>query len=162
MPFVAPRLIVESQIADGSDVITTLVGKPAPYKSTLAPAGLYDTQTQKLESYQLHKLLSRSNDKLEFKTYGSSLPTIPLAGLEFVFRPWWTDEAWELVTDVSLVWERLSYPSNGSHDHCAITWVAIGQGEKNKEGYRSGNAWITVQAYEQFVRRDVYHCRDDG
>jgi len=162
MPFVAPRLIVETQIAEGGGVITTLEGSPTPYSSVLAPAGLYDIQSQKIESYQLHKLLHWTNDKLVFKTYGQPLPATSLDGLEFVFRPWWTDEAWKLVTDKELSWERLPYPSNGSHEHCAITWEAIGQGEKNKEGYRSGDAWVTVQAYEQFIRQDIYHCRDEG
>jgi len=162
MKFIAPRLVVKEQIVEDGDVVTILEGSPAPYESPLAPAGFYDVQTERVERFQLHKVLHHATNHLVFKTFGSSLPSRPITTQTFVFRPWWTDEAWELVTTTSLVWQRLKYPANGSHEHCAITWEAIGCGEQNTEGYRTGSTWVTVQAYEKFVRDDAFHCRSNG
>jgi hypothetical protein len=162
MPFIAPRLVVEEQVADGSDVVTSLFGSPAPYKDFLAPAGLYDVATERVEAFQLHRLLRWDGNLLVFRTYSTSLPALSLNGREFVFRSWWTSEAWHLVTNKNLSWVRKKYPANGSHAHCAITFEAIGEREQHPEGYVSGNAWITVEAYERFVCDDAYHCRDGG
>lgn len=157
-PFSAPKLRVENQVVDGEDVVTVLVGDVHPYEAPLAPAGLYDVETERVEAFPLHKLVKRVGNTWTFRTYGKCLPLLPIVSRDYVYRPWWTERAWELVTDTDRVWTRATYPDNGSHLHCEITFAQIGGGQE-PEAYVSDGSWVTREAYERFIRDDEFHCR---
>jgi hypothetical protein len=158
-PFVSPKLHVADQFQQGSDVVTVLFGSLNPYTPPLVPAALYDVATERREIFQLHKILYSSEESSRFITFGSSLPVESIIGNKFVYRPWWSAEAWDLVTNPSLTWHRESYPDNGNHTHCPITWQAISAYKEPREGYKCGKVWITIEAYEKFIRDDIYNCR---
>lgn len=157
-PFIAPAVLVQDQIADGEDVLTVILGSILPYGAPLAPAALYDLETERLEAFPLHKLLSGDADTWKFRTFKQGLPVVPVIGQRYVYRPWWTPRAWDLVTDASRVWRKMIYPRDAVHVHCEITFAQIGEG-KNSVAYLSDGAWITSEAYERFVCNDEFHCR---
>jgi hypothetical protein len=158
-PFVSPKLLVADQFQQDSDVVTVLSGSLGSQTPPWAPAALYDLATERHEIFQLHKILYSFEESSRFITFGSSLPIDSIIGQKFAYRPWWSAEAWDLVTNSSLTWHRKSYPDNGSHTHCPITWQAISADKEPREGYKCGNVWITIEAYENFIRDDIYKCR---
>lgn len=162
MSFTAPSVTIIRHEVVADDVLTYVAGSLAAYGPPLAPAGLYDQATQAVEHFQLHKLVSQNDDVYTFRTFSAHPPKAPDPGSRFVFRPWWTARAWRIVIDTKRVWIRTDYPDDGSHAHCELTYAGIGAQENNKDGYLSGNDWITCEAYERFVRDDEYHCRDDA
>lgn len=162
MAFTAPVVSVLRFEVVGTDVLTHIEGDLSPYGPPLAPAGLYDLPTQGVEYFQLHKLESTAERAHTFRTFKCVPPTGPDQGLKVVFRPWWTTRAWNIVTDRHRVWQFAQYLNDGSHAHCELTYAPIGANEAQKDGYFSGNDWITTEAYERFVRDDEYHCRDDA
>jgi hypothetical protein len=162
MNFVPPKLTIASQVTDAHGLVTTLRGDASTYAAPLAPAGLYDIETQRHEVLQLHKLMSQSEGEYVFRTFGESSPNERQVGSTYVFRPWWNPRAWKLVTDRTLTWEHRSYPDDGTHVHCELTYAGIGADEPNTEGYVTGPWWITNDAYQRFVKADEYHCRDDA
>ena len=160
MKFTPPVLTVLEQIAGQGFLDTTLEGDAA-YQPPLAPAGLYDVETQRVEAMQLHKFISQTAGSYTFRTYGLDLTT-KLKGRQFVFRPWWTPRAFELVAIPSDAWRFAPYPNDGSHAHCELTYVGIGAAEEHKDGYFLENIWVTREAYENYIRDDVFHCRNDA
>ncbi|MFC4526729.1 hypothetical protein ISN76_04785 [Dyella halodurans] len=157
--FVAPTVLVKDQFADGHHVVTSVAGSLHPYDDALAPAALYDPETERIEAFPLHKLVGGDGDLWTFRSYGREVPMISIVGQSYVFRPWWTRRTWDLVRDASRVWTKATYPQDGSHVHCEITFAQIGAGE-NVTAYMSDRAWITSEAYERFIRRDEFHCRE--
>jgi hypothetical protein len=63
--------------------------------------------------------------------------------------------------DQTAIWERRVYPGEvGDHDHCLFTWETISSYAGAKEGYWTEKyGWITTQAYEDFIIKDIYHLR---
>jgi hypothetical protein len=160
-PFTAPRVRVE-RVASGSDfTLIEIAGALAPYEPPFAPAGLYDIETEALEAAQLHKLVTvnGSCDAASFHTYTPQFASAELVGKQYVFRPWWTKNQLALVTDTSRTWVLEAYPDNGTHAHCELTWELIAAHEGHRVAYRSGNFWVTQQAYETLIRADLYGCR---
>jgi hypothetical protein len=153
--------MLQLQEQDGHDVLSHLNGDASTYGPPLAPGGLDDKETQATELLQLHKLIRQDGDTYLFKTFGA-LP-LPKEALnrQYVFRPWWTLRAWKLVAEPSPSWQYSVYPADEGHAHCELTYVRIGAGEENKNGYVLGNTWVTREAYERFIRDDEYHCRHD-
>ena len=156
-PFVAPKVTVaEVSAGDGFDTVT-IAGSLSPYTPPLAPAGLYDVRTEREEAAQLHKITSSDSDVHTFHTYRPQRISASIVGGQFVYRSWWTPQQFQLVTDTSLRWERAQYAADEEHVHCALTWEAI---TAPMEAYHSDDTWITVEAYEQFIRDDILHSRE--
>ena len=160
MKFIPPVLTVIEQVAGRGFIDTTLEGDPG-YQAPLAPGGLYDIETQRTEAIQLHKLLAVTEGVHSFRTYGAAGIT-GLKGQRFVFRPWWTSKAFDLVANPSDGWRLAKYPNDGSHAHCELTYVGIGAAEEHKDGYFLGSIWVTRDAYENCIRDDMFHCRSDA
>jgi hypothetical protein len=155
-PFVAPEVTVAAVTpAAGFDTIA-IVGALDPYAPPLAPAGLYDTRTQREEAAQLHKLVRSDAAVHTFHTFPPHRVSSEVVGQRFVYRPWWTPQQLELATDTALRWERERYPADDDHSHCGLTSQTI---TAPMEAYRCGDMWITIEAYERFIRDDIFHCR---
>jgi len=159
MKFEAPVLVLANQLRDGPDVLSYLDGDASPYGPPLAPAGLYDRETQAIEVLQLHKLMRQKGNSYTFKTFEASPLPKEALGRQYVFRPWWTLRAWKLVAEASPEWQYSVYPADRDHAHCELTYVGIGAAEEHIDGYFLGNTWVTREAYERFIRNDEYHCR---
>ena len=159
-PFVAAKVSVASVESAHDHHVIEIVGALQPYAPPFAPAALYDTQTERVEAVQLHKLVCSSEESFTFHTFPPQHVSSAIIGGTFVYRPWWTPEQLEIVLDTSLPWSRERYPDDGSHTHCMLTWEAISAYAEPTEGYRCGrHTWITVDAYEKFIRGDLYRCR---
>lgn len=123
----------------------------------IAPASLIEPNTRSF--FPLHQLVKREGPRLVFETYKLDLPH-PLAGAIYEFCSWWIPDAMDAVRDTSAKWERLIYPDNGCHDHCLLTWSTISAYEGHKEGYyNSLYGWITIEAYRDFIERDILRIR---
>jgi hypothetical protein len=161
-PFVAPQVVVVGAVTscDGYTDLE-LRGSLAPYRPAFAPAGLYDLETERVEAAQLHKFVSANpaEERAVFRTFAPHCPSPRLANGRYVYRPWWTPDQFALVLDLERIWSRERYPDDGSHEHCFLSWESIASYADNKEGYRSGGLWITVDAYEKYIRDDIFRCR---
>lgn len=158
-PFVAPRVIVREQFPDGKDVVTVVAGSLRPYNQAHAPAALYDLETERVKAFPLHKLVGVDADVWTFRTYEQGMPVEQIIGQSYVFRPWWSQSAWELSRDSSRVWTKKALPDDGSHEHCEFTYVHI-PNDDSTMSYESDGIWITSEAYERFIIGDEYHCRE--
>jgi hypothetical protein len=162
MKFTPPVLAVLNQVQGDGFVDTTVEGDFSTYGPPLAPAGLYDVETQRAEALQLHKLIRSEANTHIFRTYRTQTPTDALLGRSFVFRPWWTSKSFALVAEPSTEWRYSVYPNDGTHAHCELTYLGIGADEDDKDGYFLGELWVTRAAYQQYIRDDIFHCRDDA
>jgi hypothetical protein len=162
MKFVPPVLTVLSQSQCGTSVDTVVVGDISTYRPPLAPAGLYDVENQRDEALQLHKIVLSDGETYTFRTYEAEARPESICGKSFVFRPWWTPKSIALVTKPSSQWRYALYPADGTHAHCELTYVGIGANEDAKDGYFIEDLWVTCDAYERYIRDDVFHCRDDA
>lgn len=123
----------------------------------LAPAGLWRGADAAEEAWQLHRLVERAPDgSLVFETYDGGTP--PEQGERFVFQSWWTPRQFEAARDQTPRWERAVY-SDGDHEHCLLTWHTIMPGD---HAYHSSVGWLSVDAYQRFIRGDVLRLRTDA
>ena len=147
-----------AHIVKHDDVTTTVLKVDELPSSSLYPAGLYDQANPAIEVLQLHKLVNAKGDILTFESY--CVESSPASvGERFVFRCWWTSDALDLVLNTDLVWSQEKYPDDQGHWYCPLTYETIGSDEGQAEGYRSGDTWVTVEAYEKFIRDDVLRIR---
>jgi hypothetical protein len=148
------------EVVDASrsgDVTTTRVrlvagGLPS---EPIAPAGLYAEEHDDEQLFELHTLRHwEPGGLLVFESYGDAAAVRP--GERAVFRSRWTRESWWAATDRNLQWELAVYHGDG-HDHCLLTWETIARGDT---AYRSSRGnWVTVGAYERYIRDDVLRLR---
>jgi hypothetical protein len=157
MPYQGPIAKVTSTQQQG-DVATVAIKISRQLHVPIAPAGLYDQSNPDREVFQLHKLIEESTGHLVFETY-SSESVLPRVGGKFIFRSWWTADAIEAVQDTDVKWVRKRYPDNRNHDHCLLTWATISSYSENIEGYYLKYGWITVQAYNKYIKQDCFHLR---
>jgi hypothetical protein len=146
------------QLSRDNDVVTVVLEISSLLSEPLAPGGLYVSDRPEQEAIQLHKLKAADGNVLTFENY-DHVGDLPSVGTEYIFRVWWTPDQLEAVTDTSRKWNYEKYPDNGDHDHCLLTWEAIGSDEEIKAGYRYGDDWITEQAYETFIVGDKLRLR---
>jgi hypothetical protein len=68
----------------------------------------------------------------------------------------------EAALDQNAVWEYMTYPDNGNHEHCLFTWTTIAAYvDYDRTGYWCGKyGWITEKSYQDFIRDDIYHLRE--
>jgi len=157
MAYTEPVAEVISVRQEG-DVATVALKICRQLHAPIAPAGLYDQLNPAREIFQLHKLIEESKRKIIFETYNSD-KLLPAVGEKFIFRSWWILDALEAVQDTKVKWVRKPYPDNGGHDHCMLTWADISTDAENREGYHSKYGWITVEAYDKFIKQDVLRLR---
>jgi hypothetical protein len=156
VPFRDPIATV-LEVANQGDVLRISVQIAGRLHPPLFPASLLVREGE--EAVRLDRLISQTSDgTFSFESYGET-ETAVIPGQTFVFRPWWTPDALALVEDTTRRWVRERYPNNGSHEHCPLTWETIAANEGDGTGYRSGTDWISVTAYEQYVRDDKLHVR---
>ncbi len=148
-------------IARQRDVTTTVLKVLGELPSApLYPAALYHQSDPSREALQLHKLVGTARNVLTFQSYDVG-PTLPSPGQRFIFRCWWSRDALELVLNTDLTWTLQEYPDDGSHSHCPLTYETISAYTGHRDGYRSGDTWITVEAYDRFIRDDVLRIRGE-
>ena len=125
----------------------------------IAPGALYAEPKSGNEQFQLHKLIRVDGRTLTFQTLNSA-HSLPKVGERYFFRSWWVKPAMEAALDTDAIWMRQVYPDDGTHQHCLFSWEAIEANSANAEGYWSQkHGWITVRAYENFIRDDIYRIR---
>lgn len=140
----------------GARVTVDISGRVSP---PLFPASLLRAEGD--EALHLDRLISEEGDEaFVFETFAAP-DELPVAGATYIFRPWWTPDALELVTDTTRQWVREQYPDNGGHDHCPLTWETIAANAGDGMAYRSGNDWISTTAYEKYIRDDHLRVRGD-
>jgi hypothetical protein len=160
MGYVEPKATILDIRMDGATT-TVIADFDRMPSEPIAPAALYVNPRSGSEQFQLHKLVSVSDLKLEFQTFASTHP-LPQVGAAFSFRSWWTTDAMEAALDVGAKWTRRTYPDDGTHQHCLFTWESIEANAEHPEGYYSEeHGWISVRAYEDFIRDDIYRVRRD-
>ena len=126
----------------------------------VAPAGLYNDPSSGKEQFQLHRVAENKGLIYTFETFNRPQP-LPKAGQVYFYRGWWLQEAMDAVLDTNANWEWKNYPDNGDHAHCLFTWENIAFYADCNEGYFSEKyGWITVEAYNKFIRGDIYNLRD--
>ena len=144
------------------DVTTTVVDCAEPPSAAIAPASLVDDSTDWVAVIELHHLIGKAGSRLSFETYGP-VEHEPVVGREYTLQSWWSQGALDLVTDMNRVWTREAYPPGGDDCvYCPLTYSWFGRGESDDsvmEGYRSRDVWITVDAYERFIRDDLLRIR---
>ena len=157
MAYAEPIIEVVEASRDG-DVTTTrlrLVAGGLP-SEPLVPAGLYAEDRDDERLFELHTLSRwEPGGTLVFESYGEPAESVR-PGARAVFRSRWTRESWWAVTDRNLDWTPLPYdgPDQG---HCLLTWETISRGEV---AYRSSRGdWVTVAAFERYIRDDVLRIR---
>jgi hypothetical protein len=143
------------------DIATTVVDCIEPPPEPIAPGCLFEDGTP-TTVIELHKLVEREGSSLRFETYGE-VEQQPLVGREYILQSWWLPGTLELVMALDRVWTREQYPPDRDDcEYCPLTWRWFGRGESKDsvmEGYHSGDVWITVAAYERFIRDDALRIR---
>ena len=128
-----------------------------PPSDPVAPAALYadDATTEVLA---LHRLVSRGPDGLVFESYELS-SALPSAGARLILRSWWSPLSLEAVTAPDGTWQEAQFEGD-DHAHCIVSWEEIRRGDR---AYRSeAGEWMSVSAFERFVRDDVLCLRETG
>lgn len=123
----------------------------------IAPASLWRLDSDE-EVFSFHQLVRREYGRLVFETYGTDAPP-PRVGSTHRFCSWWIPAAMDAVRETSARWERLTYPDDGCHDHCLLTWERLSAQGPHTEGYRSPHGWITVEACHEFIEQDRFRLR---
>lgn len=158
-PYRLPTATVLAAGFAGDATIVTLEISPEDYlRYPIAPADLRRPDTH-ASCFPLHQLVGRDGPRLVFETYGRSTPS-PQPGTTLEFCSWWGAGAMDAVRDLSAKWERLTYPDDGEHDHCLLTYETMAAyADYRKDGYRSPHGWITVEAYGEFIDQDRLRVR---
>jgi hypothetical protein len=160
MAYIEPKATILDVRSAGA-ITTVVVEFDRMPSEPIAPAALYVDPRSGNEQFQLHKLVRASGLKLEFQTFASTHAP-PAVGETFSFRSWWVKDAMDAALDIGAKWTRRAYPDDGSHVHCLFTWESIEANSDHPEGYHSDeHGWISVRAYEDFIRDDIYRVRRD-
>ena len=145
-------------IARQGDLTRTVLEVDRVEGGSLWPSNLFDRAEPSRNVLELHKLLQRQGEILTYESYDLDSP-LPAKGGQYIFRSMWTPDVLDIVLNTELAWKRELYPDNGSHDHCPLTWKTICSYTGEREGYRSGSIWISVDAYERYIRNDILRVR---
>lgn len=144
---------VEKIERDGSTVRITMTA-PTPLPEDAIPATLLDPAGTPIPRVEVHKLVEERNGTVVTETYDWQGP-LPEVGRVYGLGEWFTRDQLDALLDLDAVWTFETYPDNGDHDHCLVTWTTIAAyGDFERMGYRSAHGWITVAAYEEYIRGD--------
>jgi hypothetical protein len=126
------------------------------------PGGLYRLEDPAALVLELHRCVRHEDTVLEYEMYDWDGP-LPHTGEAFFLRHWWQPEAVELARDVTRIWTRALYPQGDDCDFCPLTWKRFSADPRDigyeREGYRSGGAWVSVEGYERYIRDDRLRMR---
>jgi len=151
--------LLASAISGGVVTTTMEISREDYLCYPIAPGALWEINTH-VSVFLLHQLMARKGSRLVFETYQPELP-LPRVGDTYEFCSWWIPDAMSAVRDISATWVRATYPDDGNHDHCLLTYETIAAYTGQKEGYRSSHGWITVQAYREFIEQDRLRVRSN-
>ena len=146
------------KITRNINIITTTLILDKVLDPPLIPSALYSTKHLEEEVLPFHKLIRKKGNTLTFETYKKVLK-LPTKNKNYIFRAWWTPDAFELVANRKLSWHLERYPDDGTHVHCPLTYKEISSKSAYREVYRSGENWITKEAYKQFIENDLLRIR---
>jgi hypothetical protein len=123
---------------------------PAP----LAPATLWSGEAEGVPLIELHRLVELDGVSARFESFAiETAPPAP-AGPHSFFS-WWTPEQFAAAVDLSLEWRAVQFYES-DHARCYLTWNEIEPGDPV---YASDVGWITVEAYERYIRDDALRLR---
>jgi hypothetical protein len=140
------------------DVVTTeLCLKEGSWPAApLAPATVWGGEDDRERVIDLHRLVSLREDAATFESYGIGEVQVSSGDeVRHAFYSWWTPEQLEVARDRGLAWRRRAY-DGADHDHCLLTWQKI---QPRDVAYVSEAGWLSVEAYEQFIRDDRLRLR---
>jgi hypothetical protein len=147
--------VVLDSAQHGDSLVTTIRVSLWP-GDPITPAALWDIEG-KSEVLQFHRLIDTEGSQLTLETFDFR-GELPVFDHEYLFQLWWTPDAMDLVTDMSRVWRRSQYPEGDKCDWCPLTYKDFGQ-DREREGYFSDGVWITVAAYNKYIRDDFLRVR---
>lgn len=126
-------------------------------QKSFCPASLMVNAESDEEICEVHRFIGDSGDQCIFRTY--NIRNLPVINSRIYFRSWWTDHEIDLIKNLTLNWVLVEYPSNGDHDHCPLTWKKISAKGPEKFGYLAKSNWISIEAYERFIKNDELQLR---
>jgi len=103
---------------------------------------------------ELHHLASAGEEAAVFESYEAPDVELTRAG-PYGLVAWWRPDQLAAAEDTALAWTAKPYDGK-DHDHCLLTWKTINPGDP---AYVSAAGWISVEAYEQFIRDDRLRLR---
>jgi hypothetical protein len=120
----------------------------------VAPATMWTDETEPSRKViELHRLVRLDGEMAVFESYGAA--RAPSPGGPYSLYSWFRPEQLRAIQDESLRCERRRY--DGPPDEsCLLTWADINPGD---DAYVSDAGWITVDAYERFIRDDLLRVR---
>jgi hypothetical protein len=158
MAYSEPTVTIVRVSASGETATTVLRFEiDSERHKPLAPAGLYVAPVLDREVFQLHRLVSRNALVCTFETYDAH--RLPEAGRTYLYRAWWLPWAMEAALAPEADWVRDRHPYDEGCERCLFTWKPIAASEPSTEAYRSRHGWVTVEAYDKFIRNDFYRLR---
>jgi hypothetical protein len=119
----------------------------------VAPASVW-ADDEKTLVIELHRLTDLADNVAIFESYAVDDP-VPAPGGPYALYGWWTPDQLKAAQDASLTWHQRHYDC-ADHDHCLLTWATINAGDA---AYQSDVGWISVEAYERFIREDALRLR---
>ena len=149
--------VLAARLSDDVAAVTIEVSRQDYLSYPIAPADLRRSNPHELV-FPFHQLVDRQGSRVVFETYGPELP-LPAMGSVHTFCSWWVPEAIDAVRDTSVQWELLTYPDDGDHDHCLLTWKTISADTGDRVGYHSAHGWVTGDAYREFIEQDALRVR---
>ena len=132
--------VLAARLSDDVAAVTIEVSRQDYLSYPIAPADLRRSNPHELV-FPFHQLVDREGSRVVFETYGPELP-LPAMGSVHTF-----------------CWELLTYPDDGDHDHCLLTWKTISADTGDRVGYHSAHGWVTGDAYREFIEQDALRVR---
>lgn len=122
----------------------------------LAPATLWEgEQGVRSRVMDLHHLVSADDESAVFESYEA--PEVGLARTgPYSLISWFRPDQFAAVQDTSLEWAEKPYDGKDDDETCLLTWKTIMPGDL---AYVSDAGWISVEAYDEFIRDDRLRLR---
>jgi hypothetical protein len=140
-------------------IVRTILEIQTPVPRATFPASPTAATSRQSPPFEFHKVVEEGDAVVTVETYDWNGP-IPEVGEQIILQSWWDPVQLEAVLDLDAIWSYESYPDNGDHDHCLLTWTTIAAyGDFERMGYRSKHGWITVAAYQEYIKEDRLRLR---
>jgi hypothetical protein len=123
---------------------------PAP----VAPATVWKGDAEGVPLIEVHRLVDLDGLSARFESFAIET-ALPAPGGPHSFFSWWTPEQLEAACDRSLEWRAVQYYES-DHGRCYLTWKEFQPGDPV---FMSDAGWITIDAYERYIRDDVLRLR---